>query len=160
MTRLALALLVAPGCATDHTRVAADAGVARDSASAPDAGLTVPPESLWAQVTCEDGGTARLFVEVYPDGVVSECVPEASITDLIVLGIDGWDGLAGSFVLGEPSPRGRAGLGVGISSDPPTGTLTVEPFDERPHFVSWDSSAGEGRVDLGLCGRIERLPCP
>jgi hypothetical protein len=134
----------------------------RSDAGPADAGLTVAPQNLWAQASCEDDGTIRFLAEIYLEPVPSDCTPAPSVTELLLIGIDRWDGRPGTFQLGAEGPRGRAQIALTPSSDPeaPNGTLVVEPFEgSRPRFMSWTSEIGSGRVDLGLCGRFDMLPC-
>lgn len=152
-------LLQLGACADTHEVPLADGGA---DSGAPDAGLFVAPGNLWAQAACEDDGTVRFLAEIYLEPVPADCTPSASVDALLLIGIDRWDGRPGTFPLGAETPRGRAQIGLAPPGPPetPTGTLVVEAFElGHPRFMSWDSDLGSGRIDLGLCGRFDMLPC-
>jgi hypothetical protein len=156
------------GCAEAHLPSGADAGAREDpAADGVDAGparvdagaaFTVPGAQSAPFVRCEDDGMT-FFVEIWPVAI-SACVPPAEVHhDLLLVGIQRWDGSAGTFELGEETPRGRASGGTGL--DELRGAITIEPFDDVPRVLAWDlDGAGEGRLDLSVCGRFERYPCP
>jgi hypothetical protein len=108
-------------------------------------------------VSCADDGGALLFVEVWPSAP-SACVPPPRVEEVLVLGVDGWNGQPGTFVVGEETPNGLAMASSG--TEPVTGTITIEPFVLTPSVIAWDLSVGSGRTDLGVCGKLDDFPCP
>lgn len=139
-----------------------DAGNDAGSEGLPDAGpaLFAPPERTWSTAYREEA-KLNLLIEIWPNAVAA-CVPPADVDveRMTVLGIHGWDGTAQTFVLDQDGPHGRAaGTSGGISADDRlTGTLTVEPFDETPRYLSFDiDPLGQGRIDLSLCGDFTAL---
>jgi hypothetical protein len=142
------------GAASSSSSGAADAGA---GASAVDAGpgWTVPPGQTHSRVDCDEE-QMLLFVEIWPTAE-SECLPSPAVTDLLVLGISEWDGSPGTFVVGQPTAHGTAHASTGI--DETEGSITVEPFVGTPRWLAWELSAGEGRTDLGLCGKFDEFPC-
>ena len=162
---IVVALVLASACGSSHAP-SGDAGGRRDAGDrledgggAPDAGFTVPAGQSFSQVRCDERGTT-FYAEIWPTVDGAECAPPPDISEeLLILGIDGWDGSAGTFIMGESSPRGTARGGTGASAEPVTGTITIEPFPATPEVLSWDLSVGSGRVDLRTCGRFEMFPC-
>jgi hypothetical protein len=89
------------------------------------------------------------------ESVDDECRTEPSEPVLFFV-IQGWDFEPGTFVVGEATPEGTALAGT--FSDPDrteiimaSGTVTVEPFDERPGRFSWDLDIGSGGTDTSVC---------
>lgn len=136
----------------------ADAGAAGSAPPDSGPGWTVPPGQTYSAVSCEDG-EMLLFVEIWPDAA-SECNPSPGVTDLLVLGIRGWDGEPGTFAVGVETAKGTAHAGSSLDAEDAEGAITVEPFAGTPRWLSWDLSVGEGRTDLGTCGHFEAYPCP
>lgn len=136
----------------------ADAGGADAGAADAAAEWTHDPGETYSSIMCKDDGM-QLFVELWPPSAQSACVPDPAVSDVLVLGIEGWDGEPGTFVLGEETEHGTAQAGYSLSLDPLEGTLTVEPFAETPQWISWELSVDSGRTDLGLCGKFSKFPC-
>lgn len=128
-----------------------------NSSSSPD--WTVPPDRTYSHIDCGDDPAApTLFVEIWPEG--SGCLASATLVeDVLVFGIQRWDGQPGTFTLGVETPHGTARAGMVSQPDPITGTLTVEPYVGRPSAVAWDLSVGAGRTDLSVCGHFDDFPC-
>ncbi|WP_437905694.1 hypothetical protein WME95_46775 [Sorangium sp. So ce327] len=116
---------------------------------------TVPPGQAFSYTSCEEGGLL-LFVEIWPDaGPV--CVPTPDAQDVLVVGITGWDGQPGTFIVGVETPQGTARAVFGI--DKVEGKITVEPFVGSPSGFSWDLSVGSGSTDIAACGEFEVTSC-
>jgi hypothetical protein len=123
------------------------------------AGWTVAPDRTFSYVDCDSQNAAPLlFVEIWADGV--GCVANPGLTDVLVLGITGWDGQPGTFTVGVETPQGLAhATTTSLGPDPIPGTITVEPFVGTPGAIAWDLSIGAGRTDLSVCGQFEEYPC-
>ncbi|WP_437720446.1 hypothetical protein [Sorangium sp. So ce861] len=134
------------------------AGAAQDAGPG-DAGPSwvVPPGQTFSQTRCGGGGLV-LFVEIWPDaGSACAPPPELNPEDVLVMGIGGWDGQPGTFIVGVETPQGTARATMGI--DEVEGKITVEPFVGTPSRLSWDLSVGSGSTDLAACGRFEVTSC-
>lgn len=141
------------------------AGAAQDAGPG-DAGprWTVPPGQIYSYTSCEEDGLF-LYVEIGPDaGPI--CVPTPDVDGVLVMGIRGWDGQPGTFIIGAETPQGTAH--AGFEFDKVEGKITVEPFGGVPTGFSWDLSVGSvgsvrtdlaGRADLAVCGRFEVTSC-
>jgi hypothetical protein len=136
------------------------------TSSAGDAGgagsvATHPPGRTYSSVYCHDDGV-QLFVEIWPEtAVFADCMAEAGIGDVLVLGILSWDGQPGTFVVGQETPAGTAGAGwTSYPIEAGQGTITVEPFTDTPGWISWDLDTHAGRTDLSVCGHFPQFPCP
>ncbi|WP_437547463.1 hypothetical protein WME97_45955 [Sorangium sp. So ce367] len=116
---------------------------------------TVPPGQTFSYTSCEESGLL-LFVEIWPDAG-SVCVPTPEVQDVLVVGIAGWDGQPGTFIVGVETPQGTARAVFGI--DEVEGKITVEPFVGSPSGFSWDLSIGSGSTDLAACGEFEVTSC-
>lgn len=120
--------------------------------------LAAPREQTWAEVTREEKEPTRfrLLIEVWPksDGT---CAPPPDVSaDYRIIGVMRWDGRAGVFPLGLDTPGGRAMFGVGTESA--KGTFTIEPYTDKPRFVSYDTDlAGKGILDISRCGNFDAL---
>ncbi|XYI03660.1 hypothetical protein ACMHYB_29400 [Sorangium sp. So ce1128] len=134
------------------------AGAAQDAGPG-DAGpsWTVPPGQTFSETSCEEGGLL-LFVEIWPDAG-SACVPTPDVEDVLVMGIEGWDGQPGTFIVGVETPQGTAHAVFDLGIDEVYGKITVEPFVGTPSGLSWDLSVGSGSTDLAVCGRFEVTSC-
>ncbi|XXX72346.1 hypothetical protein WMF30_32330 [Sorangium sp. So ce134] len=132
------------------------AGAAQDAGPG-DAGPSwmVPPGQTFSRTSCEEGGL-QLFVEIWPDAV-SACAPPPDVQDILVMGIGGWDGRPGTFIVGVEMPQGTARALFGINEV--EGKITVEPFVGTPSGLSWDLSVGSGSTDLTACGHFEVISC-
>lgn len=161
---LMLQALIVCGCSPSvlHTP-SGDAGTSSAGSGGADAGVadagvewTHDPGQTFSSITCKEDGML-LLVEVWPTGTA--CTPDPAATDVLVLGIDAWDGEPHTFQLGQETPHGTAHATLGVPG-PLEGTITVEPFAEAPRWISWDLSEAAGRTDLGLCGHFDDYPCP
>lgn len=155
---LVVILVTATGCARSRELLTSDAGTATDAPAPIDAArVTVPAGQIAAWTRTDDRDGLTLVIEVW-DRAVSDCVPPADVSSdgVLLLAIMGWDRTAGTWRIGEETEHGIAAAARGLGDEPATGTLTLEPFDASPRFVSWDLDAlGSGRADLGLCGRFD-----
>ncbi|WP_437821209.1 hypothetical protein [Sorangium sp. So ce1078] len=134
------------------------AGAAQDAGPG-DAGPSwmVPPGQTFSYTNCNESGLV-LFVEIWPDAV-SACSapPNVNPEDVLVMGIAGWDGQPGTFIVGVETPQGTARARIGL--DEVEGKITIEPFVGTPSGLSWDLSVGSGSTDLATCGHFEVTPC-
>jgi hypothetical protein len=157
-------------CGTSHPVADVDAGIGDSGSTPSDAGrldagsvdggqaVTVDPGWTYSSVSCDPERGMTLMVEIWNEAK-GECVPDPGAIDVLVLGVDRWDGRSGVFEVGVSTPRGRAGASRSGGSVDVTGTIVIEPFDDTPRFVAWDLSIDEGRADLSRCGRFEAYPC-
>jgi len=102
----------------------------------------------------------RWLVEVYVLGPIDDCVAPADLdpSDVLVVGIDGWDGEGGTFVLGD----GAASATYNVQSLMGTFTLEVSaPY--HPSTLTYDfanaSAELTGDVSLEPCSHVEAPPC-
>ncbi len=144
------------GGASDDAASGPTTGAGDSSGSSATPPWTVSPEQVFSDVACDD--EPLLFIEVWP-AAASACVapPGLDVDDILVLGIEGWDGEPGTFPIDEETPHGVARAKRGL--DALTGTLTVEPYVGTPSAISWNLSVGAGRTDLSVCGKLDELPC-
>jgi hypothetical protein len=163
----AIAIFFAGSACGGDVRVPGDDG-AGGSASPADGGsggegagepaFTVPPGQTFSQTSCTETGP-RLFIEIWPTAV-DECVPDPSVIDVLVIGIEGWDFTSGSWPLGEKTPHGTAfandGGGLG---KPSVGSVTLAPFGDVPGVLSWEVDGASGTTDLSLCHQALEAPC-
>ncbi|WP_437964340.1 hypothetical protein WMF04_32090 [Sorangium sp. So ce260] len=134
------------------------AGASQDAGPG-DAGpsWTVPPGQTFSETICKEDGLL-LFVEIWPDAG-SACVPTPYVQGVLVMGIGGWDGKPGTFIVGVETPQGTARALFESGIDKVEGKITVEPFVGTPSGFSWDLSVGSGSTDLSTCGRFEVTSC-
>ena len=115
--------------------------------------------SALSAVSCQDDGTIDWFVEVHVEGSFEGCMPPADTlpSEVLLVGIDEWDGEAGAYVLGESAV---ALYGI----EPLSGTFTLDvsspyhPSDFVYDFTG-DTESFVGSMDLTPCSYVEEPPC-
>ncbi|WP_434042910.1 MULTISPECIES: hypothetical protein [Sorangium] len=135
------------------------AGSSDTSSSSSSPGWTVPPDRTYSHIECDDeSADATLYVEISP--AATGCLPPGDVgDDVLVFGLQRWDGQPGTFTLGVETPHGMAYAVMGFPDDSLTGTITIEPYVGTPSAIAWDLSVGAGRTDLSVCGRFNDFPC-
>lgn len=125
-----------------------------------DPGVVYAEDDSYLAVYCESDGPA-LLVEVYPGDLDSVCPPVPG-TDLVLLGIYPWDGLAGTYTVDGETVFAAVGHDI---SEPATGTFTItasQPW--LPAEITFDlkppHEAYSGTVKLGMCSYADGTnPC-
>ncbi len=128
-------------------------GPSGDSASGGEE-LLVPRESVITEVGCIEDGQTQLFFEAnLMGGGYSNCLPPPEgIEGFLYLSYQGWDGQAGTVLVG---PEEAASAAVGFVEV--TGTLGIqvsEPYHPTFYTVDVTGSGGvalQGVIDTRLC---------
>jgi epidermal growth factor receptor substrate 15 len=163
MSESVSASATASATATETASATASA-TATETASATatldDSGTGEFSSSSISMVSCQDDGTIAWLVEVYVLAPIDGCVPPVDVSpnDILLIGIDEWDGEAGTYDVGQ----GEAIAVMGVETL--SGSLTLDvsaPY--HPSTLDYDlagtSSMHTGTLDLAPCSFVEEPPC-
>ena len=109
-------------------------------------------------MSCGDDGTIDWVVEVHVESSFDGCSPSPDPSEVLLVGIDGWDGEADTYVIGEGAAVALYGL------EPLSGTFTLDisspyhPSDFTYEFTG-DTEMLVGAMDLSPCSYVDELPC-
>jgi hypothetical protein len=112
-----------------------------------------------SMVGCQDDGTVSWLVEVYVQMPIDGCVPPADIdpSTILLIGIDDWDGEAGSFDVGADAI-------ASYDVEPLTGTIDLEvaaPY--HPSTLEYELTGPRtkltGSLYLETCSYVDEPPC-
>jgi hypothetical protein len=157
-TASATATETASATATE-TATATATETATVTATLDDSGTGVDAQhSAISVVSCQDDGTVAWLVEVHVEGPFEGCSPKVGLGGILRVGIDEWDGEAGTHVIGESAAVALYGV------EALSGTFTLDisspyhPSDFEYEFTG-SSVMLVGAIDLTPCSYVDELPC-
>lgn len=133
----------------------------------PEPMLWAPAGQTWTSVSCrgDDDVEPLLFIEALSEAVVppdtETCVAPVEVFEtpyVLVMGIEGWDGSGGAYVLGED---GAVASSLVDSGDAGVGEFTLEVSQPWvPRMISFTIDGIEGQIELSTClSMLDALPC-
>lgn len=132
---------------------------ATDTATLDDSGTGGDSTSAVSMVGCQDDGTIAWLVEVYVEMPIDGCVPPPDIdpSSLLVVGVDDWNGEAGSYEVGDEAM-------ASYELEPLTGSIDLQVSSPwHPSRLDYELAGTTtkltGSIDLETCSYVDEPPC-